>query len=131
MLCEWCGGEHDQAALCRSRPKFSRRGFLALFGAGIAGVAAAQILPTGLCVTDVVGPLPVVIRQRKLMGRIRLTPEALIDSVYNGQGAFSIAVREEWRSRIEAITQALDADLIRDSRAAHPADSPTRRLIEP
>jgi hypothetical protein len=44
MLCEWCGHEHARDALCTSRPKWSRRGFLALFGAGVAGLAAAPLL---------------------------------------------------------------------------------------
>ena len=38
-MCEWCGHDHDQAALCTQRPTWGRRGFLALFGAGIAGLA--------------------------------------------------------------------------------------------
>ena len=37
--CEWCGHEHSQVAICSSRPKWSRRGFLALLGAGLAGLA--------------------------------------------------------------------------------------------
>jgi hypothetical protein len=42
--CEWCGHEHARDALCTSRPKWSRRGFLSLFGAGIAGLAVAPSL---------------------------------------------------------------------------------------
>ncbi len=38
-LCDWCGAAHSRDALCTSRPKWSRRGFLALFGAGMAGLA--------------------------------------------------------------------------------------------
>ena len=38
-ICEWCGHEHPQTAICSSRPKWSRRGFLALLGAGLAGLA--------------------------------------------------------------------------------------------
>ena len=38
-MCEWCGHDHDEAALCTERPTWGRRGFLALFGAGIAGLA--------------------------------------------------------------------------------------------
>lgn len=45
MTCEWCGHEHARDALCRSRPKWSRRGFLSLFGAGIAGLVVAPSLP--------------------------------------------------------------------------------------
>jgi hypothetical protein len=44
MTCEWCGHEHARDALCTSRPTWSRRGFLALFGAGIAGLAVAPQL---------------------------------------------------------------------------------------
>lgn len=44
-MCEWCGHDHDQAALCTERPTWGRRGFLALFGAGIAGMAVTG-LPT-------------------------------------------------------------------------------------
>lgn len=43
--CEWCEHEHARDALCTSRPKWSRRGFLALFGAGVAGLAVAPSLP--------------------------------------------------------------------------------------
>lgn len=46
-MCEWCGHDHDQAALCTQRPTWGRRGFLALFGAGIAGLAV-----TGLSTSD-------------------------------------------------------------------------------
>lgn len=46
MTCEWCGHEHARDALCTSRPKWSRRGFLSLFGAGIAGLAVAPALAT-------------------------------------------------------------------------------------
>lgn len=42
-MCEWCGHEHDQAALCTQRPTWGRRGFLILFGAGIAGLAIAGV----------------------------------------------------------------------------------------
>lgn len=56
MLCEWCGHTHPREALCERRPKWSRRGFLALFGAGIAGIAAGGLgnitLPVGLCGRD-------------------------------------------------------------------------------
>jgi hypothetical protein len=44
VTCEWCGHEHAREALCTSRPKWSRRGFLSLFGAGIAGLAVAPSL---------------------------------------------------------------------------------------
>lgn len=44
MTCEWCGHDHARDALCTSRPKWSRRGFLSLFGAGIAGLAVAPSL---------------------------------------------------------------------------------------
>lgn len=42
--CEWCGHEHARDALCTSRPKWSRRGFLSLFCTGIAGLAVAPSL---------------------------------------------------------------------------------------
>lgn len=44
-MCEWCGNEHDKSVLCTSRPKWSRRGFLALFGTGIAGAVVAVKVP--------------------------------------------------------------------------------------
>lgn len=44
-LCEWCGGTHPREALCTQRPKWSRRGFLALCGIGIAG-ALLPALPS-------------------------------------------------------------------------------------
>jgi hypothetical protein len=37
--CEWCGHAHDRTALCTKRPTFGRRGFLALLGAGLTGMA--------------------------------------------------------------------------------------------
>lgn len=43
--CEWCGHEHDVTALCTKRPKWSRRGFLALAGAAVVG-AVLPSLPT-------------------------------------------------------------------------------------
>lgn len=45
QICEWCGHDHAKDALCASRPKWSRRGFLALFGAGIAGAVVAAKIP--------------------------------------------------------------------------------------
>jgi len=39
-ICEWCGHEHAITALCTKRPKWSRRGFLALMGAAAVGAAA-------------------------------------------------------------------------------------------
>lgn len=38
-ICEWCGHEHAREALCSQRPKWSRRGFLALMGAAAVGMA--------------------------------------------------------------------------------------------
>lgn len=38
-LCDWCGHRHDMTALCAKRPTWGRRGFLALFGTGLAGLA--------------------------------------------------------------------------------------------
>jgi hypothetical protein len=38
-MCEWCGHQHAVTALCSKRPRWSRRGFLALMGAAAVGVA--------------------------------------------------------------------------------------------
>lgn len=54
MLCEWCGAVHDPAALCHARPRWTRRGFLALALTGGAALViaplmaqiAAPVLPT-------------------------------------------------------------------------------------
>jgi len=43
--CEWCGHQHEASALCQQRPKWGRRGFLALFGAGLAGSVLSTALP--------------------------------------------------------------------------------------
>lgn len=43
LTCDWCGHAHAREALCAARPKWSRRGFLALFGAGIAGAALGGV----------------------------------------------------------------------------------------
>lgn len=48
MICEWCGHEHAREALCSARPKWSRRGFLAMFGAGVAGLAFGVPAPPSL-----------------------------------------------------------------------------------
>ncbi len=45
-LCEWCGHEHRREQLCEGRPKWSRRGFLSLFGVGLAGLVLAPSLPS-------------------------------------------------------------------------------------
>ena len=45
QMCEWCGHTHEQTALCTKRPKWSRRGFLALFGAGLVGMAVTGLQP--------------------------------------------------------------------------------------
>jgi metallophosphoesterase superfamily enzyme len=36
-MCDWCGHDHPAAALCAARPKWGRRGFLALAGAALVG----------------------------------------------------------------------------------------------
>ena len=41
--CEWCGHRHPQERLCSKRPTWSRRGFLAMFGVGIAGLAVGGL----------------------------------------------------------------------------------------
>ncbi len=43
-MCEWCGHDHPVTALCVKRPRWSRRGFLALLGVGVAGLALAPTL---------------------------------------------------------------------------------------
>jgi len=47
MTCEWCGHDHAREALCTKRPTWGRRGFLALFGAGIVGAMLPE-LPRGV-----------------------------------------------------------------------------------
>jgi hypothetical protein len=37
--CEWCGHPHQVIELCTKRPRWSRRGFLALAGAALVGCA--------------------------------------------------------------------------------------------
>lgn len=39
VQCDWCGHDHPVMALCSRRPKWSRRGFLALAGAALVGAA--------------------------------------------------------------------------------------------
>ena len=51
MTCDWCGHDHHVTALCAKRPKWSRRGFLALTGAALAGSLLPR-LPSGLAVGD-------------------------------------------------------------------------------
>jgi hypothetical protein len=46
VTCEWCGREHAIDALCVARTRWSRRGFLALFGAGVIGASFVHALPT-------------------------------------------------------------------------------------
>ena len=43
MMCEWCGYAHAQTALCTKRPTCGRRGFLAMFGAGVIGLAVERL----------------------------------------------------------------------------------------
>ncbi len=38
-MCEWCGSDHPVTALCTKRPRWSRRGFIGLFGVGLAALA--------------------------------------------------------------------------------------------
>jgi hypothetical protein len=45
MTCEWCGRSHDARQLCRAnRVGMTRRKFLFLFGAGVAGTVTAARL---------------------------------------------------------------------------------------
>lgn len=53
--CEWCGQPHDPAVLCRANTvRTSRRKFLFLFGAGMAGLAMGG-LPHGIVPTTYIG----------------------------------------------------------------------------
>lgn len=45
LMCEWCGETHDVKSLCSAKPRWSRRGFLAMVGLGVAGLAIAPSLP--------------------------------------------------------------------------------------
>ena len=48
MICDWCGHSHDVRAICSQRPAsrgVSRRSFIALIGAGVAGVVLAPSSP--------------------------------------------------------------------------------------
>jgi hypothetical protein len=121
MICEWCGHEHERAALCASRPKWSRRGFLALFGAGIAGAALGgatgwkdtlwPMPPT--CIGEpgamFIANEPAYIANRKLMTRIRITPEALA-AIINDEGAFARSVREEYRAMAKDVASWKDGN---------------------
>ena len=44
-LCEWCGHGHAITDLCTQRPTWGRRGFLALLGMGLAGIALPAMSP--------------------------------------------------------------------------------------
>lgn len=111
--CEWCGEEHEQTALCAGRPKWSRRGFLALFGAGIAGAALAHVLPAlpappifvGEPGAMFVGESTSFVAHRKIYSRIRLTPEALVAIATAEPGAFMRAAREEERLLLEDVAR--------------------------
>ena len=48
-VCEWCGHQHDVQALCSQRPKWSRRGFIALMGSAVLGLASS---PAWLRIVD-------------------------------------------------------------------------------
>lgn len=87
-MCEWCGQTHAKDQLCASRPKWSRRGFLALFGAGIAGaVVAAKIPSVGLEQLDI-------------------SPVAVFDGTYGGINRATFAF---WRNQQLPATTALDS----------------------
>lgn len=45
ITCDWCGHVHTQGALCSKRPGLTRRNFIALFGAGVAGMVIAPLPP--------------------------------------------------------------------------------------
>lgn len=52
--CEWCGHDHPVTVLCSKRPKLTRRNFICLFGAGVAGMVLAPPLEIGLVEPPVV-----------------------------------------------------------------------------
>lgn len=43
-MCEYCGHDHPRDALCTQRPKWGRRGFLALLGAAAVGATVPDAL---------------------------------------------------------------------------------------
>lgn len=105
--CEWCGVPHAQTALCAPRLKVSRRTFLFLGSAGVVGaVLGASALASPL---EKWGEMPawdtmavftggdgwVRFDKRTLIARIRITPEAIQDSVHTKR-AFVAACRDEW-----------------------------------
>lgn len=56
-MCEWCGHDHPVTALCGKRPRWSRRGFLAMLGVGVAGLALAPSLNAVAHQLGTAGPL--------------------------------------------------------------------------
>ena len=61
MTCDWCGHDHDVRAICSQRPAsrgVSRRSFIALISAGVAGLALA---PTSFSYTTPTFRAPVSI----------------------------------------------------------------------
>ena len=75
-LCEWCGHPHEREALCASRPTWGRRGFLALFGAGLAGLAMRPDLRGVVDAPPVLFEYPVGARLRDSGGNEYLYVEA-------------------------------------------------------
>jgi hypothetical protein len=77
----------------------NRRGFFALLAKSAAAVALAPYLPTTRTMTGIFASTPprvatgVLLPQRMMMARIRITAEAIADAKGGGRGAFVQAMR--------------------------------------
>jgi hypothetical protein len=117
MTCDYCGDEHDVTALCRARG-VSRRRFL--FLGGMAAAAAVLPLPTMPAGQN----LPIIIHTRKMMARVRVTPELLygFDAAYVDK-----VMREIWQPEVARMLNRPSAYSFLLENVATPGRAPASR----
>jgi hypothetical protein len=106
--CEWCGHPHPPSELCSERPLargVTRRSFLALFGAGIAGLALGPQLPL-----TATAPIDLKIMQLDRFGQ--LTERVWIERVWPGE-PLGLALRPAGQ-RVIGVTHWVKVPIVSD-----------------
>ena len=96
MTCDWCGHDHDVRAICSQRPAsrgVSRRSFIALIGAGVAGLALSPSMPVP------------AFSHREFYGVVNVTSRMIRDAQFDFASAVDF-MEQRFRQRMVELMQA-------------------------